>query len=418
MAAILRQDQGSSKMSARPSILFYCQHSLGMGHLVRSMALAAGLAERFRVVFLNGGPVPVGINLPTGLEIIDLPPLGLDSDGRLVSRDSRFSLDRARALRQEIILETFHCLRPQIALIELFPFGRKKFAYELLPMLEEAKRSEPRTLVVCSLRDILVSRQGDQQKHDDRAVEVANQYFDRILVHSDPEFARLEESFHACAKLSGLVHYTGYVSVKRNAGDKSSVIRRRRIIVSAGGGLVGYPLLQTAIEAHAKLRDENVEIKLIAGPFLPEQSWQSFCAHARAQEGLHLVRSVPDLCQEMREAAASVSQCGYNTALDIIQSGVPALVVPFAEGAEDEQMKRAERLERLGVVRVLDQQQMNPCRLADEMRKLLAFKPQAPALDLNGVENSAQILEALLQTHISKYTRSTPTAGRTREAHL
>jgi predicted glycosyltransferase len=418
MAASLRQGRGSSKMGARPSILFYCQHSLGMGHLVRSMALAAGLAERFRVVFLNGGPVPGGINLPAGLEIIDLPPLGLDSDGRLVSRDNRFSLDRSRELRREIILEAFHSLRPQITLIELFPFGRKKFAYELLPLLEEARNIEPpRPLVVCSLRDILVSRQGDQQKHDDRAVEVANQYFDCILVHSDPEFARLEESFHACSKLSRPVHYTGYVSVKRDARDKSNVIRRRRIIVSAGGGLVGHRLLQTAIEASRELRDENVEIKLIAGPFLPEQSWQSLCAGARAQKGLRLVRSVPDLCEEMREAAASVSQCGYNTSLDIIQSGVPALVVPFAEGGEDEQMKRAKRLERLGVVRVLDQQQMNAGRLADEMRGLLDFKPQAPALDLNGVENSAQILEGLLQTHVSKYARSPYAAGRTQKAH-
>ena len=39
----------------RPALLIYCQHSLGIGHLTRSFALAAALAERFRVVFLNGG---------------------------------------------------------------------------------------------------------------------------------------------------------------------------------------------------------------------------------------------------------------------------------------------------------------------------------------------------------------------------
>jgi predicted glycosyltransferase len=35
---------------SRPTVLFYCQHSLGLGHLVRSFALAGALAERFRVV--------------------------------------------------------------------------------------------------------------------------------------------------------------------------------------------------------------------------------------------------------------------------------------------------------------------------------------------------------------------------------
>jgi predicted glycosyltransferase len=365
------------------------------------MALASGLAGRFRVVFLNGGPLPEGINLPAGVEIIDLPPLGLDSDGKLVSRDRRFTVDGAREFRREKILATYRSLRPQVVLIELFPFGRKKFAGELLPVLTAENAGPGRPLVVCSLRDILVGQRQDQQKHDERAVAVANQYFDAVLVHSDPSFARLEESFRACSKLRAPVHYTGYVSPERNGGRKSCVARQRRIVVSAGGGLVGYPLLQTAIEAHALLRDENVEMKIIAGPFLPDESLQALRAAAQGRKGLQLLKSVPDLCEEMRAAAASVSQCGYNTSLDILNSRVPALVVPFAERFEDEQMRRAERLEQLGAVRVLNQREMNARRLADEMRMLLDFRPAASALDLNGVRNSARILESLLETRQS-----------------
>jgi predicted glycosyltransferase len=40
----------------KPALLFYCQHSIGMGHLTRSFALALALARDFRVAFLNGGP--------------------------------------------------------------------------------------------------------------------------------------------------------------------------------------------------------------------------------------------------------------------------------------------------------------------------------------------------------------------------
>jgi predicted glycosyltransferase len=395
-------------MNTRPAVLFYCQHSLGMGHLVRSMALAAGLIERFRVVFLNGGPLPSGINFPSGIEVINLPPLGLNSDGQLVSRDQTRTLEDARALRREMILETFHSLRPQIVLIELFPFGRKKFAGELLPLLDEAWNGGlSRPLIICSLRDILVGNRSDQQKHDERAVAIANQYFDAIFIHSDPAFARLEESFHGYSKLATPTHYTGYVSLKRNEFDKSNVIRNRRIVVSAGGGLVGYTLLQTAIAAHTLLRGEGLDMRVIAGPFLPEESWQSLRASAQGLKGLQLLRSVPDLCEEMRAAAASVSQCGYNTSLDILQSGVPALVVPFAEGLEDEQSERAERLEKLGAVRALNQRQMNPIRLAEEIRMLLKFKPQASAIDLNGVRNSAQMLEQLLRARQLSETDST-----------
>ena len=51
-------------MNAPPELLFYCQHSLGMGHLVRSFALAEALARRFRVTLLNGGQLPSGLRLP------------------------------------------------------------------------------------------------------------------------------------------------------------------------------------------------------------------------------------------------------------------------------------------------------------------------------------------------------------------
>jgi predicted glycosyltransferase len=383
---------------ARPVVLFYCQRSLGMGHLIRSMALAAGLAQAFRVVFLNGGPLPKGINMPAGVEIINLPPVGLNADNQLVSSDRRRTAERAFELRRKIILETFQSLRPQIVLIELFPFGRKKFAGELLPLLDEARGgSRPRPLIICSLRDILVGRRTDQQKHDARAVSIANQYFDAILVHSDPRFARLEESFQACSKLRPAIHYTGYVSFKRDAERDAEIIRGNRVIVSAGGGIVGRSLFQTAVEAHALLRDENVEMKIIAGPFLPEPEWQELRQIARGRKGLQLSRCIPDLCEQMRAAAASVSQCGYNTSLDILQSGVPALVVPYAEGLEDEQTRRAERLSQLGAIRVLEHRLMNPRSLADEIRSLLKFKPKRAALDLNGVANSAQTLESLLQ---------------------
>ena len=38
----------------KPALLFYCQHSVGLGHLMRSYALCDRLAERFRVVLIAG----------------------------------------------------------------------------------------------------------------------------------------------------------------------------------------------------------------------------------------------------------------------------------------------------------------------------------------------------------------------------
>jgi predicted glycosyltransferase len=403
----------------RATLLFYCQHSLGMGHLVRSLALVGGLRERFRVVLLNGGRLPKKLAVPAGVEVVNLPPLGLAPDGRLVSRDGRRTVERARALRRRMIMETYKTVRPRVVFIELFPFGRKKFADELLPLLEAARAERaPRPLVCCSLRDILVGKKHDQQKHDARAAETANKYFDAVLVHSDPTFARLEESLGSFDALRTPVHYTGFVLPRHEAGpdepdrDESkrselprseskrddAARRPRQILVSAGGGLVGEPLLRAAVEAYRVLRHtEDVSMKIVAGPFLPEAAWRSLREAARALPGLSVLRFVPDLCAEMRRSAATVSQCGYNTALDILRAGVPALVVPYAEGNEDEQLNRARRLEQLAALRVVEQHELGAERFARELKELLKFQPHALGLDLRGVGNTARIVERLMR---------------------
>jgi predicted glycosyltransferase len=389
---------------SREPVLFYCQHSLGMGHLVRSLALAGALAECFRVVLLNGGKLPKGLAVPEGVEVVNLPPLGLDHDGRLVSRDSRRTAERAKELRRALIIETYRRLRPRVVLVELFPFGRKKFAGELLPLVEEARAERARRpLVVCSLRDILVGQRAKQQQHDARAIETANRYFDAVLVHSDPAFARLEESLGSYGQLAVPVHYTGFVlpAQEMTGGDAKRVARQ--LLISAGGGIVGEALFRTAAAAYPLVREtEDVTMKIVAGPFLPEGAWRSLREPARRLRGLSVRRFVPDLCAEMRRSAASVSQCGYNTALDILRAGVPALVVPFADGDEDEQLKRARRLESLGALRVAEQRELDPARFAQELRELLAFRPQRSALDMRGGHNSARLIESLLGFRTSR----------------
>jgi len=389
-----------------------------MGHLVRSLALAGSLAGRFRVVLLNGGKLPARLAVPFGVEVVNLPPLGLDSEGRLVSRDGRRTAERAKELRRALVIETYRRTRPRVVLVELFPFGRKKFADELLPLLEEARDERARRpLVVCSLRDILVGKRAGQQKHDARAAETANRYFDAVLVHSDPAFARLEESLGSYEALAVPVRYTGFVLPAQERAAGGAVKVERQILVSAGGGLVGEALFRAAVAAYTLLgENDDVTMKIVAGPFLPEAAWRSLRESARRLHGLSVRRFVPDLCAEMRRSAASVSQCGYNTALDVLRAGVPALVVPFAEGGEDEQSNRARRLESLGALRVAAQHELDAPRLARELRELLAFRPRQSALDMDGARNSTRVVETLLRTRTARASARGRTTRDAKEA--
>jgi predicted glycosyltransferase len=378
----------------RPPLLFYCQHSVGLGHLMRSYALCAELAERFRVVLLCGGPLPDGIAPPRGVEVVALPALGVGPDGRFVSHDRRFDVEEAWRERHVRILNTLHSVRPAIVLVELFPFGRAKFAREIVPLLEAARAGG--AICACSLRDILVRGRPDQQRHEERAARLVNAHLDAILVHCDARFARLEDTFGPRRRLAVPVHYTGFVAAPAAAGPRSP----DRIVVSAGGGLVGEPLLRAAADAQPELwKRTGLPMRLIAGPFFPPAAWESL--EARRQEGLEVRRCTPDFPEELRQAAASVSQCGYNTALAIVRARVPALVVPYATEEEDEQRRRAERLAGLGALRALAPEDLTPSALSTAIQALLDFESARAGLDLDGARTSAQLLTHLAAERVA-----------------
>lgn len=369
--------------------MLYCQHSVGVGHLIRSFGLAQALAEDWRVLFLNGGRMPAGIALPSGVEIIQLQPLGAGDDGNLISHDESVNVEEAKLKRRQQILTCFDTFDPQVIVIELFPFGRKKFSDEILPLLHRAgARGRDGPLVLCSVRDVLVSRK-DQELHDDRAAELINRHFHGVLVHSDPNFARLEQTFHPKQTLKVPVHYTGFVARERFRHVPQA--RERRALVSSGGGLTGPALFVAALEAHRILwREQELPMTLVAGPFLGEEDWRGLQAASSRLPGFTLLRTVPDVGVAMEQVSASASRCGYNTAMDILFSGVPALVVPFGEGHENEQMTRARRMESLGLLRVLDPARLDGETLANGIRALETFRPDLAQIQLGGAANTAE----------------------------
>ncbi|WP_445369652.1 glycosyltransferase family protein [Methylomonas sp. BW4-1] len=392
----------------KPRLLLYCQHSLGMGHWVRAMTLANALSREFWVTFLNGGRVPDHQATAGDLDMLNLPPLGMGEDHQLYSQDDRYSVKEALAMRRQLILDTYTLLRPEVVLIELFPFGRKKLAGELLPLLKAAHRdTQARPLVLCSLRDIMVNARKDQSRHDERARWITDRYFDGLLVHADPRFARLEDSFKPRHPLQTPLLYTGFVAPGRVPGAIKPP--RRGVLVSAGGGMVGAPLFQAALQAHAiNWAKEKLPMTIVAGPFLPEADWQDLVAQSKGMAGLTLRHSVPAMQPLLEAHSLSVSQCGYNTVMDILESRTPALVVPFVRGQEDEQIQRAQKLAELGLVEMLNPTELTGQRLAERIRQLRDFSPNPSGLNLAGADNTVRLIQELLAGKNNLIAKSQP----------
>lgn len=137
---------------------------------------------------------------------------------------------------------------------------------------------------------------------------------------------------------------------------------------------------------------------IIAGPFLPENEWKELQERAEGIRGITLHRSVPDLRTNLHGAALSVSQCGYNTSMDILQSKVPALLVPYSKCRENEQLKRARQLLKLGAASMVVENELNKYRFADEVTQLLDNRPKTGEfnLEMEGAARSLDIIGRLL----------------------
>jgi predicted glycosyltransferase len=379
---------------SRPRLLFYCQHSLGLGHLARSLLLAQDLASAFDVVLLNGGRLPAGLRIPDGVRVVQLPPLGHDEAHRLITFDPETSVEQVQDERRVLLLESLAQVDPAVVLLELYPFGRKKFEFELIPLLEAVRAAgSERPRVVCSVRDILVGSRREQARHDERAVRRANASLDAVLVHSDPAFARLEESLQTSTQLRVPVHYTGFVAPQAPTTERGSEPPLRRLLVSSGGGMVGEPLVRAAVEVSGQLADRTgLTTTVVAGPFLPEPVWAWLQAQAAQSPVLEAVRRVDDLTGEIRRSTLSLSQAGYNTCMDLLRARTPAVVVPYAEGNEDEQTRRAVRLAELGLLQVVPADALAPASLLPALLAALTAPPPPVQLDLDGARASARLV--------------------------
>jgi predicted glycosyltransferase len=374
-------------------IAFYSQHVLGVGHFFRSLEICRALS-RHQVFLISGGP-PVETALPAHVSEVRLPALEMDRDFKALRSSAAADLESVRRLRRDRLLTFFESERPELFIIELYPFGRKAFRFELDPLLESiASGAVPRCGVVCSLRDILVEKE-DPQKHESRAVGLLNRFFDAVLVHADPRLVRLEDTFGRLREIAVPLVYTGFITPKP-APDARRRLRTALgldeaeclIVASAGGGSVGLPLIEAVVSAHPGLDQlRRTTLHVFTGPFLPDVDFERL--RGAAGERVHVSRFTPDFLSFLAAADLSVSMAGYNTTMNLLAARVPALLWPFAQNRE--QRLRCERLEAFGVLRVLRDEDLDAPRLTELMLRLLerGERPDA-GLDLGGAQATAR----------------------------
>jgi predicted glycosyltransferase len=367
-------------------IFFYVQHLLGIGHLARASRIASAAARHGLDITVVTGGVPVdGFPAPE-LKHIALPAIASGDAGfsGLVDNAGRPVDDAFQAKRRQALLEAFRRSEPDVVVIEAFPFGRRQVRFELLPLLDEIMAMPNRPRVACSLRDILQQR--TKPGRDQESVSLVERYFDRVLVHGDPDFVRLEETFPLASCITDKIVYTGMVS----ALPPPPPVATFDIIVSAGGGAVGAGLIKAAAAAAHRLPG-NLRWALISGPNLPQADYDEI---ARTKpDNAELFRFRRDFASLLTSAKVSVSQAGYNTVCDILRAGCGSVLVPFTTGGESEQQVRAERLQAKGLASIVAEETLTVDEMTQAVAAQLASgrRPEH-GLDLDGADRTAEIL--------------------------
>jgi predicted glycosyltransferase len=257
--------------------------------------------------------------------LAQLPPATIaDEDfSTLLDELGRPVDDAWKARRRDALLEPVPSHRPGVVLLELFPFGRRQFRFELLPLLDLIHSRDSRPRVVCSVRDILVAK--PDAKREAEVVATIRRYFDAVLVHGDPALIGLQATFPAADRIADLIRYSGYVGLPAPAVPFSAT--KDEVIVSAGGGAVGEALLFAALAARPLSPLRGHLWRLLTGPNLPAATFDRLARKAGQRTVIERFR--PDFPALLHGAALSISQAGYNTTMDILQAPVPAVVIPY-----------------------------------------------------------------------------------------
>ena len=390
-------------MAQGKRVLLYTQHLSGTGHFVRIFELAHVLAKGHDVYLTDGGRLVPRPKPSTPFKTLSLPRIYRAREG-LASVDPARHLVDVMNERQRLLLEFVEQIQPNILIFEHFPFSKGLLASEIIPVIERARAQSDQVKVMCSLRDILpiTSLDPDPQKHRHIVLQTLRGYFDGVLVHADPNIIRLEAHIPWIADITVPIKYTGYVSEKPRAlkphpKNVATPIARegKYAIVSAGGG-GSQSLISHCINVwqHPGLKSLVGDRTLVI--FAPLFSTKDDLDQLRQQirsRNLQLKSFTPTFIDWIQAAELSISQAGYNTCTNILETRTPSILIPDTDMSD--QLARARLLSKHGVATMIEPSELNHDTLVRAIKATLNHPRREHHFDLEGALKTQKILEGL-----------------------
>ncbi len=338
-------------------VMLYSHDTFGLGHISRSLKIAASLKQRFpglSVLTVTGSPQAHNFVHPAGTDYIKLPSVHKVEDEGYAARFLDLPFKNILAIRMSILLETITNYQPHVLLVDHAPLGMKK---EIIPCLRWVAENRAGSRAVLGLRDILDNPSSTKKRWFEQGVyDALRELYDRVLIYGMSDIYDPVSEYDFPDDIRAKTDFCGYIAGYGNSDEDEGYIwsgesARKLILVTIGGGDGGEQVIARFLEALSLSHRYDYECVILTGPFLGAQEWTAFKKEA-GDLGISIARYSTDIGSLMRRSNLVISTGGYNTITDILSFARKAIIVPRILYRE-EQLIRARRFSELGLVRLI-----------------------------------------------------------------
>lgn len=366
-------------------VLLYSHDSVGLGHIRRNQALAHALAAGLPQ--LTGRPVTgmllTGVNaldpadLPDGFDVVVLPGVSKARSG-YQPRHVQVPMADLLDMRSRMLTGAINGFRPDLVIVDRHAFG---IDGELERPLRRLRATRPEATIVLGLREVLDSPStAEAEWRRLGPMSRLRPLLDAIWVYGDPEVHDMRRTGELPGGLRDLVQFTGYLSQGRHQGQRSAApVPPPYLLTTVGGGSDGVAICLAAASAPVPAGYRHL---VVTGPQMPEE--QRRRVQQAAGPHTEVVASLPDPVTVMREATAVVAMAGYNTVCELMDTEVPALLVP-REQPRMEQRIRADGLSATGTFRTLATEEFSADTLVRWWQEVLGSRVDRSGVDRSGL---------------------------------
>jgi len=362
----------STLSGTRKKIIFYCVNGIGLGHLTRTLTLAEALRE-----------------------------LNKDIDILIVTNSKFVNLVKEKGFNFfQLEYKPNHAIHPNqvqefIGIID--NFNPSSIVYDTYFNEDVVDYCDSK-----NIKNILVLRKKDDQSTKELLNSPIINRFSQVLLPNLKEESNIDDNLVRSKNFK----FTGPI-VKRQTGDKNLLkkkydINKNDFVITAtcgGGGQDEYNIgtldfLNTVHQAYDIIKDKinNLKFIIIKGPYSDFKSDQ--LPVIDFEPNLMALLSISDIC---------ISTAGYNVCNELIISKSPSILFPLPRH-EEFQKDRSERLENLGVAKLLHNLDAN--ELAEMILNLYKNRDKLSNLKQNlenvkislGNEKAARIINESLDS--------------------